>query len=71
MVVIKNGRGETVRAIKSNALGQFVLLTPLSNGMYNIEIDQFRKSGYSFDIISVEAKGEIIPPIEFTGRGTN
>ena len=71
VVVIKNGRGETVRAIKSNALGQFVLLTPLSNGMYNIEIDQFRKSGYSFDIISVEAKGEIIPPIEFTGRGTN
>ena len=68
VVVIKNDRAETVRAIKTNALGQFVLLTSLSNGRYNIEMDQYKKSGYSFDIISVEAKGEVVPPIEFIGR---
>jgi hypothetical protein len=68
VVIIKNERGETIRALKTNSLGQFTLVSPLTNGLYNIEIDPFSKSGINFDIISVEAKGGMIPPIEFIGK---
>jgi hypothetical protein len=68
VAIIKNERGETVRALKTNALGQFSLVSPLANGMYNIEIDPFNNSGLSFDIISLEVKGEVIPPLDFVGK---
>jgi hypothetical protein len=68
ILLIKNERKETVRAVKTNALGQFSLITPLVNGKYNIEVDSTRKTGLYFDIISLEAKGEIIPPIEFHAK---
>jgi hypothetical protein len=58
---IRNQDGLPVRALKSNKLGQFTIATPLENGSYEMEIE---KEGYQFDIINIEAKGEIIPPIE-------
>lgn len=54
-----------VRALKSNALGQFFSATPLKNGRYQIEIE---KEGYHFDIISLEVEGEIIPPVEIKAK---
>jgi hypothetical protein len=68
IVIIKNAREEAVRALKTNSLGQFALITPLSNGKYKIEIDPGHKSGLSFDIIFAEAKGDVIPPLEFIGK---
>lgn len=54
-----------VRALKTNALGQFFSATPLKNGRYQIEVE---KEGYDFDIISLEPKGEIIPPVEIRAK---
>lgn len=71
VVIVKNMRGEPVRATKTNALGQFTLTTPINNGKYNIEVSSNNKSGLLFDIISVEASGNVIPPVEFTGRKGN
>lgn len=69
ILVIKNDHGDIVRAFKSNSLGQFSLITPLQNGIYTLEISRDEKSeGMTFDIISVEAKGEPIPPFEITGK---
>jgi hypothetical protein len=68
VLIIKNQSGETVRALKTNSLGQFSISTPLSNGKYTIEIDSSNKTGLTFDIISVELKGVVLPPMEFLGR---
>ena len=67
LLIVKNQKGEAVRALKSNTLGQFTLTTPLSNGVYTVEVSS-NNDGATFDIISVEAKGEIIPPIELVGK---
>ncbi|OGC53635.1 hypothetical protein A3D91_04310 [candidate division WWE3 bacterium RIFCSPHIGHO2_02_FULL_38_14] len=68
VIIIKNQKGESVRALKTNALGQFFISTPLMNGNYYIETDISKKTGLTFDIISVEVKGEIIAPLEIVGR---
>ena len=68
VVIIKSQKGEPVRALKTNALGQFSISTPLMNGTYYIEADSSKKTGLTFDIISVEVKGEIISPLEIVGR---
>lgn len=54
-----------IRALKTNQLGQFSIATPLPNGVYDLEIE---KEGESFDILKIEAKGEIIPPIEIRAK---
>lgn len=67
VLLIKNHKGEAVRALKTNTIGQFSISTPLVNGMYTLEVGS-PVEGSSFDIITVEVKGEVIPPIEMIGR---
>lgn len=68
VVIVKNVRGEPVRATKTNELGQFILSTPLNNGKYSAEISSSSMKDISFDIVSLEASGNIIPAIEFRGK---
>lgn len=68
LLIIKDDRGEAVRAFKTNSIGQFILTTPLSNGIYTIEVSPSSSVEHAFDIISVEVKGEVIPPIEIIGK---
>jgi hypothetical protein len=68
LLIIKNAHNDPVRAIKTNALGQFTISNPLANGKYKINIDVNNETGFSFDIIDVEATGGIIPPLEFIGK---
>jgi len=65
IVVVKDNEDNPVRAIKTNKLGQFSISTPLPNGVYSLELE---KEGYEFDIIEIEAKGEIILPIEIKAK---
>ena len=65
VVIIKDTRGDTVRALKTNQLGQFTITTPVANGSYVIEIS---KDTLKFSNFSVEVKGEVLPPIEFIGK---
>jgi hypothetical protein len=62
---IRNVQGLPVRALKTNKLGQFLIVTSLENGPYEIETE---KEGLKFDIIKIEAKGEIIQPIEIRAK---
>lgn len=62
---IRNSKGMPVRALRTNKLGQFQIATPLENDLYEIEIE---KEGYTFDIIKIEVKGEVIPPIEIRAK---
>lgn len=57
---IKDLAGRPVRALRSNKVGHFIIVTALPKGHYTITTE---KEGYEFDPVSFEAKGEIIPSI--------
>lgn len=61
---IKDSNGRPVRALKSNKAGHFIIVTPLSNGKYEISTE---KDGFIFEPVSFETKGEIIPAIAIRG----
>ena len=54
--------------MKANNLGEFSISNPLTNGHYIIEVDANSSTGFRFDIMEFEAKGEIIPAMEFVGN---
>jgi hypothetical protein len=63
LVEVKDKDGNPVRAFKTNALGQFASATPLSNGIYEIELEDAKKQ-HAFKAIQINANGQIMLPIE-------
>jgi hypothetical protein len=57
---IRDSYGRPVRALKTNKLGHFTIVTPLIDGAYEILTE---KNGFVFEPVSLEASGKIIPPI--------
>lgn len=64
---IRDAAGRPVRALRSNMLGHFIIVTPLQNGTYEIIPE---KEGLAFDPLTFEARGEIIPPIAIRAKGS-
>lgn len=62
---IRDENGRPARAFKSNKLGHFMIATPLVDGKYNLTIE---KDGYEFEPVTLEARGEIIPPMSIIGK---
>ena len=62
---IKDASGRPVRAVKTNKLGHFLIVTPLQEGIYEIISE---KEGFEFNDVSFEAKGDIIPPIAIRAK---
>jgi hypothetical protein len=62
---IKDVQGRPVRALKTNKLGHFMIVTPLVSGRYEMLIE---KEGFEFEPITFEAKGEIISPISIKSK---
>ena len=60
MVEIQN-KGVTIRATKSNRLGQFMFARPLENGLYQILAD---KDGVQFSTYTLDLKGDIVKPLK-------
>lgn len=63
---VKDAAGRPLRALKSNKLGHFIVVTPLQNGKYEIITE---KDDYEFKPVTFEAIGGIIPPIAIQGKG--
>jgi hypothetical protein len=61
IVEIKKANGTTVRAVKTNALGQFFISTPLPDGEYVIETE---KSDLRFAQLNISLSGKIVDPLE-------
>lgn len=61
IIEVKDSQNFPVRALKTNSLGQFKSVSPLENGTYQIEVE---KEDLNFDIIKINLKGKIIPPLE-------
>jgi hypothetical protein len=62
---IKDPQLRPVRALRSNKVGHFLIVTPLNNGTYELGIE---KEGLQFDLLKIEATGEIIPPIAIRAK---
>lgn len=67
LIEIKDAKGDPVRAFKTNGLGQFASATPLSNGHYTMEFED-PKGVSRFDTVAIEAKGEIMLPLEIISQ---
>jgi hypothetical protein len=65
IVEMRNNQNQTVRAVKTNKLGQFFIATPLINGDYEIRIEH---PEYAFDIIKLRVEGKIIPPLKIKAK---
>lgn len=61
IIEIQDEKGFPVRALRSNALGQFSISTPLPNGVYVLTAE---KEGLSFATMKLELHGKIVDPIE-------
>jgi hypothetical protein len=59
--IVDSTTNRVARAVKSNALGQFFITTPLENGTYTISVEH---DGYQFAPISLQLEGKVVPPIE-------
>jgi len=62
---IRDSMGRPVRALKSNKLGHFMVVTPLMSGKYEIITE---KDGFKFEPLGFETTGAIIPPIAIYGN---
>lgn len=61
IIEIQDQHGNPSRVLKTNSLGQFKTLTPLTDGRYLIIAE---KEGYIFDRVNVDLTGQIIKPIK-------
>ena len=67
MVTVKDKGDMPVRALKTNKLGQFASSSPLTNGIYRIEIEDMQKR-YTFDVIEIALSGGVVPPLEISAK---
>ena len=64
IVEIKNLQGLVARAVKTNALGQFFIATPLESGTYIVSAE---KTGLNFSQQQLTLDNQIVPPLQISG----
>ena len=65
ILLVKDKSGNSIRAMKTNQIGQFIASTPLENGTYYLE---FERQSYMFDILEITLDGKAVLPIEIHAR---
>ncbi len=63
--IVDTSTGMPARALRTNKLGQFQIAIPLPAGSYNVLVE---KDGFAFDQVSVQIKGDIVPPVIIQAR---
>jgi hypothetical protein len=58
--IVRTSDQTPVRALKTNLLGQFAIITPLESGEYEIEV---QKDGYNFDKTLLVLNNEVVQPL--------
>jgi hypothetical protein len=58
--IVDTNTGIPARALRTNKLGQFQIAIPLPLGSYNVLVE---KEGFTFDQVSIQIKGGIVPPV--------
>ena len=65
IVMVKDKEGIPMRALKTNKLGQFAASTPLTTGVYIIEIEDPKKN-FQFNQIEINLANEVLSPLEIS-----
>jgi hypothetical protein len=65
---IKDSEGRSARALRTNRLGHFMIVTPLSDGVYQITTE---KDGFKFNPVSIKLENRVVPPIVIKGNKIN
>ncbi len=65
ILIIKDKAGNSVRALKTNRVGQFIVSTPLPSGAYFLE---FEMPNYVFNTYEINLDGQVIKPLEIRGK---
>lgn len=65
VLVIKDKTSNSVRALKTNRVGQFIVSTPLEDGTYYLE---FEMPNYSFNTYEIDLAGVVIAPLTIKGK---
>ncbi len=68
IIIVKDKTGNSIRALKTNQIGQFIASTPLENGDYYLE---FERAGYAFNALEINLYGEIVQPLQIPAQSTN
>ncbi len=68
VIIIKNQKGDPVRAQKTNQLGQFLISAPLDNGSYTAEVANAPALGLEYNALGFQATGSLISALEFTPK---
>lgn len=66
ILVVHDSHGIPVRAFKTNKLGQFLSVTPLSDGTYTVEVES---ESYHFAPLSINLTGQVMAPFEIKAEG--
>lgn len=61
IIEILDENGNTVRAMKTNTLGQFYISSPLRDGTYHLETES---SNYKFPVYELHVSGETLDPVD-------
>lgn len=67
LVTVTNSEGIPVRALKTNKLGQFAASTPLSSGVYFVEIEDPRNR-FTFSRVQITLNGSVVPVLEIIAK---
>ncbi len=65
ILIIKDKAGNSIRALKSNQIGQFIASTPLENGTYYLELE---RQGATFDTLELTVDGKVISPLNIHAK---
>lgn len=67
LVTVTNGEGVPMRALKTNKLGQFAASTPLTSGVYFVEIEDPR-GRFTFTRVQITLNGTVVPVLEIIAK---
>ena len=65
VIIEIKSNGNTIRATKSNQLGQFLFAKPLENGLYQLVTEM---EGYKFELYSLNLTGQIVKPLKLQAK---
>lgn len=65
IITVKDNLGNSIRALRTSKLGQFIASTPLSAGEYYLELE---KTGFEFDVWKIILDGSVLAPVRIIAR---
>lgn len=66
IITIKDKEGNSIRALRTSRMGQFIAGTPLTDGEYYLELE---KAGYEFDVWKISLIGTQLAPVQIRAKG--